>query len=399
MADGWYLGSVPPFGANAAYSLYGVLTGSKDKGCSAAHYINSFVTTGGVESFTNALAQVGIDDFEVYNADNEQDQNGAGQSVMSVTSVCQVPDGFELDYDNYYNNNNGYSSYEGIYHYTAGYNSYGTVCSKAKFVKAEFEGALCQGDKVLDVTGTLDVFNNVIQNSGCVAVYDSQVDYSSNNEEDRNNEDQADEIPVETLLQTSKTCNYRDDSCPDPHGKLASMTRALERATSSVDFTSVDHRRSRILSGILLTIGVISFAAAVLIAMKESCKPPSKNRRKKKKKRSSKNKSQKQEEEPEVTKPSVETTPKKHPVSRAAAAVTAGVTAAVSKSRANLSQEVVLDDADLKSFSSQETGPEESPPAPEESFGSPQNKKRSTSSIFGRFRRGRSKASAKDSGI
>ena len=135
--DGWYLASVPPFGANAAYSIYGVLEGTKDGGCRAAHYINSFVTTGGVEAFTAALSAIGID--MPVNSNNGQ----------AITSECQMPNDFELDYDNYYDGNNNEQeearALDGSYHYTAGLTSFGVGCVSNQFVKMEFDGALCQG--------------------------------------------------------------------------------------------------------------------------------------------------------------------------------------------------------------------------------------------------------------
>jgi len=45
---------------NAAYSLYGVLSGDNSKGCNRDTYINSFFTTEGVEAFTSAFGYVGV---------------------------------------------------------------------------------------------------------------------------------------------------------------------------------------------------------------------------------------------------------------------------------------------------------------------------------------------------
>lgn len=324
-ADGWYLGSIPPMGANVAYTLYGVRKQYDNQGnqisttsspCSAPHYITSLVTMGGVESMTNVLATLGIGNF-VYqyqnsnnnnnnkNGNNRNDNQGQG---MRVSSACVTSDDFELDYDNYYdyyeyssensnfyntysngnqnnnnqnNNNNDGSSYynyqpwnsishtKGGYQFTVqdGYSSYGTVCSYTRFVTAKFRGALCVGSNVDSVSDYLENFNKAIQQVGCVAIYDSSK--ASGNNNNNNNQQNSNQLsPVESLLSTSQNCVYQN-VCPDPHGILEDDTRALARVTKSINKFSRRHKVLRRSAWFFLVVGMTLLLIAVYSITKE----------------------------------------------------------------------------------------------------------------------------------
>lgn len=403
-ADGWYLGSVPPFGANVAYSLYGVLAGgsSRDhKGCTKQHYINSFVTTGGIESFTTALAQGGVENFQVAAAEDNNNKDDENEDVQ-VTSACQVPEGFELDYDDYYNDNNNNENnngYEAVHRYTEGYTSYGVVCSSTNFVRAQFEGALCQGDAVVDVVNTLDDFNQDLQSTGCVAIYDRSVDDYSQQQQQQNDNNENDQqvLPVETLLQSSRTCDYRRSSCPDPHGKLARQSRALERATGSIDYFEQDHQRLRIVAWTFMALGLACLLGAAILVILELPRLLKNKKRNKKNKKKSLKKDNKPEE-PTFTKPSVETTPKTRAGRFAAAVKKTLRPEQYQQQPAETSQEVVLDDDSDMSPPPSSSSPLSSSntrsvpsPKPQTTTTTTTTTKRS-SSLFGRLRRGRSRS-------
>ena len=73
----WYLGLTECYRANVAYTLYGVLKGAEDMGCSKGTFINSFFSTSGIEYFTASMAASGVSFTE------NEDQN-------QVTSACNV---------------------------------------------------------------------------------------------------------------------------------------------------------------------------------------------------------------------------------------------------------------------------------------------------------------------
>ena len=78
----WYMQGSDCIRANVAFSLYGTLQGEEDQGCSKKTFINSFYTTGGVESFTAAIANAG---FQFSNGDEGNGNDGDG-----ITSDCEA---------------------------------------------------------------------------------------------------------------------------------------------------------------------------------------------------------------------------------------------------------------------------------------------------------------------
>jgi hypothetical protein len=242
--DTWYLGSVPTFRPNVAYSLYGILQGQEDRGCSKKTYINSFFTTQGVESFTNAMAAAGLTDRFAY-ADGQNQDNEGGSDP---TSTCN-----QVDYDSNDNNqdeeqaddvddagqrrwrrhlnNNGdnYNYVNGakIYSNTA---SYGLGCRRSRqpptFVMQTYSGDYCDANAIVAVKDKLQDFNSRLAETSCVLIYthgDSGYDL----------DDSGDRESPLALLATSKSCQVHDGSgtCPDPFGKLKHYESKLSRAT------------------------------------------------------------------------------------------------------------------------------------------------------------------------
>ena len=58
--DTWYMSKTENSEANVAYSLYGILAGEEDNGCTSGTFINSFFTSAGLESYLSAFAETGV---------------------------------------------------------------------------------------------------------------------------------------------------------------------------------------------------------------------------------------------------------------------------------------------------------------------------------------------------
>lgn len=198
------MGRTQSFLANAAYSLYGVKNGqtvSDSSGCRKKHYINSFFTNMGVESFTDPF---GID-ADAYGASSEctSAQNGNGRKLQ----------------ENYYTH--GQSVF-------GDYTSYGTGCSEhGKFVLATFEGAYCNGGHYVATTDDLDYLNNDLDELGCNQIYSGYDGQQGDRKLDDNNQDIAAE-----LLAYSNVCNMLEYpiKCPDPYGLKVGHESSLKRA-------------------------------------------------------------------------------------------------------------------------------------------------------------------------
>jgi hypothetical protein len=279
-SDQWYLGSVPTFGPNTAYSLYGVLNEDRrDRGCAKASYINSFETTEGLKSFTDALNMAGVsnvyvastnngddDDDNVYNQYNEYNFANSDGSIVSTDCAASGSS----------SSSSSSSSYS--YSYSSTSRSKGIACQSDSYVWAEFFGAYCEGD-IYTVSDTLSSFNKDMKNTGCVEIYDSSTytalwasddDQEEEEEQSHSSDDEGDAIngPL-YLLQSSKACSYRDSSCPDPYGKLKKYTFALERATGSLNAAFAEEEEIMRKSEAMTTAGIVLLLVATCLVAYE----------------------------------------------------------------------------------------------------------------------------------
>jgi hypothetical protein len=183
----WYMGRTQCFRANVAFSLYGIKQGRENFGaCHKAHYINSFFTTNGIESFGDTL---GID-----------------YATSAASSECVVSDNDNGDQDQGDQNHN-----EQLY---SNSQSYSTGCSSdGQFIMATFQGAYCDGLHYIETTDTMSDLNSNLDNLGCLSVYSSS--------------DGTDTISE--LLSYSASCSVMEypTRCPDPHGTKAKRDMKL----------------------------------------------------------------------------------------------------------------------------------------------------------------------------
>lgn len=279
-SDQWYLGSVPTFGPNTAYSLYGVLqTDRRDRGCAKATYINSFETTEGLKSFTDALNLADVSSVYVAGTSNgggDGDSDGddddsysqynvyanSGASIVSTDCVA-------VDSSSSSSSSSSYS-----YSYASNSRSKGIACQSDTYVLAKFFGDYCEGD-VYSADDTLSSFNKDMKNTGCVEIYDSSTyeylwandDQDEDEEEEHHSrDDDRDTIKGPLyLLQSSKTCSYRDSSCPDPYGKLKKYTLALEKATGSLNAAFAEEEEIMRKSEAMTTAGIVLLLVATCL--------------------------------------------------------------------------------------------------------------------------------------
>lgn len=222
-SDNWYLGSVPSFRANAAFSLYGILKGDEDKGCGKQTFINSFHTTRGIEAFTNAMAAAGLTDlFELV-----EEEQGNDDNIDVITSTC---------YDNEGGDNNGDDSVANGDKLYGGASSYGVGCTARSskkhptFAIHTYEGGICDANAIVETVDTLDDFNSKLDMSKCVPIYTNGDYYAGANNNGGNKEDSSSPLAI---LENSRACRLHDGtgSCPDPYGRLKQYERALQKAT------------------------------------------------------------------------------------------------------------------------------------------------------------------------
>ena len=166
--DYWYMGKIPPMGANVAYSLYGSLYGEEFSGCGQDTFINSFYTNTGYGNFASAMYYAGQSGFSSY---------------TSGSSTCGGGYGVGCDYDN-------------------------------GFAVHTYNDNECDPQNFNSVKDTLSGLNTALKGAQCVQIYDRST-YGGN--------------PYGTPLQVlaySHSCFYQDffspdGVCPDPYGKLA----------------------------------------------------------------------------------------------------------------------------------------------------------------------------------
>lgn len=182
--DYWYQGSVPPMGANVAFSLYGALKGQSFSGCNKNTFINSFYTNAGFEDFIYAMKYAGVSNFK-YN------YNGG------YSSQCSGYSGVGCDY------NNGFA----VHSYSS------QECNPKNFQK---------------VTDTASSLNKAMNSAQCVKIFDRRNGGTWNGYNYT-----IEGTPVQ-LLQSSSACFYQnfwapDGQCPDPYGKIAFYQQNFNR--------------------------------------------------------------------------------------------------------------------------------------------------------------------------
>lgn len=189
--DYWYMGKIPPMGANVAFSLYGALKGRTFGGCKSDTFINSFYTKNGFEDFAKAMYNAGVSGFGSYSY-------GDDDSSSSLSSTCMGYKGVGCD------------------------SNYG-------FVLHTYSTALCDPQKASGVKDQLAYLNKAMSASKCIKIYDSS-SYSSSYYNQGDDDGQAeqqdgdDSSPL-SLLSHSSACFYQnfyspDGECPDPYGKI-----------------------------------------------------------------------------------------------------------------------------------------------------------------------------------
>uniref|UniRef100_A0A6U2XC16 Uncharacterized protein n=1 Tax=Entomoneis paludosa TaxID=265537 RepID=A0A6U2XC16_9STRA len=278
----WYMGSSQKFRANVAFSLYGVLKGHKDKGCTEATFINSFFTTYGVQTFVEAMRLNGYLGGSSYSYNNGNGNANdifyaGGDGTPGFSSVCTrdiEDDGYEAD-AYAYGNGYGVDASAGSLRFPNAV-SYTLGCYNGAFRLESFEGATCARPYFTESVSSMDTATNRLKSMGCAAIYDSRKSSSSyswsngddvwenDNGEGGNyfEEDEADSLPSISypldLLKYSASCSIRlyPGMCPDPYGKMQKYLDNLYRGTRVVvKYDAADSWRVRATPPFVLCAG------------------------------------------------------------------------------------------------------------------------------------------------
>lgn len=270
------MGSVPSARANVAFSLYGVLKGERDKGCRKKSFINSFHTTEGVESFTNAMYAAGLSNlFTFYDGEDDDAVN----YDLLVTSTChEMGDDRDLrrrslNEDGNYGNGGKYSNSIG---------SYGLGCTTEtdkhgfrQFAMYDYLGEVCDANAIVETMDELEAFNEKMELSMCVPIY-TDGDYYNNDDED--NKDDEDYSSPLALLKYSRSCRVTDgtNSCPDPYGKLRTYERNLAVATGAIEAIPYWHTYNFVMSAswAMIGMGILAFLVGMAILISDCCCMP-----------------------------------------------------------------------------------------------------------------------------
>lgn len=235
----WYLGMAGCSRAQVAYSLYGTLKGSKDKGCRKSQFINSFFTFGGIQAWISSMQSLGaLQDFSTSNG-NDEDRR-LDYDEYTIASTCTAVGG-----DNRRNLDEGDTAYgEGLngYNFNEGAYSIGVGCTTAgNFRLYEFQGSYCHADNSTQIVNTLNAFNSALEAQTCVQIYDGS-SYAYNGDDG----DQDAASPL-TVLAQSKSCSTQwSTNCPDPYGKVAQYETAIARALmNEEDYAALEKKESR----------------------------------------------------------------------------------------------------------------------------------------------------------
>lgn len=242
--DLWYLGMTECYRANVAYTLYGVLKGAEDMGCTKNTFMNSFFTTSGIDYFTSSMAAAGVTFTEYDDA----------EKITSECNVLEAEDG--EDNENDQANNDYASNNRKIY---AGDTSYGVGCVNKVFAMKTFQGRYCDERSEPLVTDSLKTFNSEISRAQCVVVYDA----TSSNNDNNQDEDGDENNDALNLLKYSEACNILNfpDGCPDPYGKLKAHARSTTHALAVEEHPRREKAKT-VMSWILLIFGVILLLAS-----------------------------------------------------------------------------------------------------------------------------------------
>lgn len=243
------MGATECFRANAAYSLYGVLSGQRDTGCTQQNFVNSFFTSTGVEAFTQSMVSTGRITFSGGNTDDADGDSYPG----GVSSVCQTNDA----------NNNRLLEGNSIAHntkYNSGVGSTGLTCSGKKFVMKTFKDPFCDLSSSQKTVSSLNTFNSQIQKAHCIPIY------SSNSGNNQNYEEGA-----LSLLYNSHSCSIRENptACPDPFGSLKRYALASEKAVNKTLY-SKQSRTIRAFSILFMVLGLLFIMCSVLVYLRRS---------------------------------------------------------------------------------------------------------------------------------
>lgn len=207
----WYMGRTQCYRANAAYSLYGAKKGESG-GCSAGHFINSFFTNYGLESFADPLGISYDDSGASSKCESEVNDDFVGKTISNGAMLF------------------------------ANSASYTTACSvNGGFIKAQFQGAYCVGNNFVSSLSTFDSLDESFVSLACRKVYDSEGNYIASNMAANDAEaDNGNDIPgydsiAFQLLSYSSACSVLEypERCPDPHGLKSARDRALDKAAKS----------------------------------------------------------------------------------------------------------------------------------------------------------------------
>jgi len=168
--DYWYMGKIPPMGANVAFSLYGSLKGHTFNGCGSDSFINSFHTDQGFNVFVDSMYYAGVSGF-------------SSAYSQGMSADCQGGYGVGCDYS-------------------------------TGFAVHQYASSECDPQNATVISDNLSNLNTAMKRSTCVKIYDSSR-YSGYSEG-----------TALELLSYSHSCFYQDmfspdGSCPDPYGKLA----------------------------------------------------------------------------------------------------------------------------------------------------------------------------------
>jgi hypothetical protein len=262
----WYIGMTECLRANVAYTLYGVLkdenadAAAEDDAavqCTQANYINTYVTTNGVETFMDSIEASGGNAFSV---------NANGQEI---TSDCQAVQQEQ--------NNEGDANADVSYTHNQKINdkstSTGLACSNLQsgdgtFVYNTFQSAYCDGRADIETTDTMDTFNAEMKNIQCFLIYDAdtynQNNQNENNNNNNNNNNNGGNGAQLDLLKQSDYCDIREleGICPDPFGYLAESARERNQRV----IRSAHPRRQKVktaFSWILLSLGCLLLLGTV----------------------------------------------------------------------------------------------------------------------------------------
>lgn len=240
--DYWYMGKIPPMGANVAFSLYGSLKGHSFTGCGKDTFISTFYTDQGFNVFVDAMYLAGVSAFSTpYSA--------------GLTADCQGGYGVGCDY------NSGFAVHT-------------------------YSSSQCDPQNATGISDNLSSLNSAMSNyADCVKIYDSNK-YSG----------YTDGTAL-ALLEYSHSCFYQDmfspdGECPDPYGKLAqyqsNFHAGITESRNSDPYHVYYYRKiykRQIQQGKLLTHVGVGFlaAAAILFILNENIVERFKNQRAKRK--------------------------------------------------------------------------------------------------------------------